>query len=122
MLWRCTCTCTSNQLLVLIQKKLPHKSIIMCVYNIVYMYNYMYMYMGYHSNGLSSSITYSFQATNNMERSVWIEKIQESILNALNLAPEKKEGKKGVRAAVSQHVLLLQTVCMLQIFEPMSEN
>ena len=44
---------------------------------------------------------YSFQASTSMERSEWIEKLQEAILNALNLAPEKKEGKKGVRAAVS---------------------
>ena len=66
-----------------------------------------HVHMGYHSNGSSCPITCSFQASNNMERSVWIEKIQESILNALNLAPEKKEGKKGVRSAVSQHILLL---------------
>ena len=48
-----------------------------------------------------SSLITSFQASNDRERNEWIEKVQEAILNALNLAPEKKEGKKGVRAAVS---------------------
>ena len=42
-----------------------------------------------------------------MERGQWIEKLQDAILNAINLAPEKKEGKKGVRAAVSMHVSIL---------------
>lgn len=31
----------------------------------------------------------------------WIEKLNNAILTGLNLAPEQKEGKKGVRAAVS---------------------
>lgn len=45
-------------------------------------------------------VLYRFQANTNMEQREWIEKLQEAILNALNLAPETKEGKKGVKAAV----------------------
>lgn len=57
---------------------------------------------------------YRFQALTNMEQREWIEKLQEAILNALNLAPEKKEGKKGVKAAVRNtliHAILLYYAC-----------
>ena len=52
---------------------------------------------------LAMSSQYSFQATNEIERKEWIEKITNAILEALNLAPEQKDGKKGVRAVVSEY-------------------
>ncbi|XP_019855675.1 PREDICTED: arf-GAP with Rho-GAP domain, ANK repeat and PH domain-containing protein 1-like isoform X2 [Amphimedon queenslandica] len=43
--------------------------------------------------------SYIFQASNEANRMEWIEKLSNAILTGLNLAPEQKEGKKGVRAA-----------------------
>jgi hypothetical protein len=50
---------------------------------------------------LPSQRSYIFQCANDAERFSWIEKLNNAILAGLNLAPEEKEGKKGVRAAVS---------------------
>ena len=44
---------------------------------------------------------FRFQASSEAVRMEWIERLTNAILTGLNLAPEQKEGKKGVRAAVS---------------------